>query len=1251
MFIFGDNPRLVNRASAKTEKRVCRRLIVHVLVRLSVALIGVIIYLEPEWPCLAQEPALRRTDSISRSDIDASIYVQTGHGKGITASAFSSDGKLAATGSVDGTVLLWEIASERQIADFHVRTAELDIGVQSIAFSPDNKLLLIGAEGVTLWDIATRAKKRQFQGRFAQNPFRQNGNTIILLQGKSVVEISAETGVEVTRVMLQWGDHGKVNGLDMDIDAFAFYNQERYLITSSKFSGISRPVNVNPMPRVLLWDLVTGHMVREYLGHELTDNISQISSIVVCSELNIAMTGSADKTARIWDINSGQQLKVLAHDSQVDSIAFGNDCKLAYVGLRQGAIHVWDVNSGVQQNAVKFDEWSVSSITVARGRELVLSTSESGGEDKAQMNAKVWEGETGHLIGELKSLAEQVSAVSMSKNPKRLLVASRDGSTRVFSVERREQEQILRGHTAEISAAAISEDGQTVVTGSLDGTLQLWDTKMSATPKLIEKDVGNVFSVNFSSDGKMLIATTSFKDTFLYTLASGLKANMKVNVSLSKEQYTWPMAAVLSPNGKAIALVQTVFNGDSSVDQTVIEIRDATTLRKTARILCKGFVTAIAFGNDNSTILTGSEGGEVRLWNAQTGNQLRSLGSNVGNISAVAFDETDTKVAVGTEGGSIQLLSVENDHQVLNLIGHRNEISSIAFYPGNKILVSGSADATTRFWDVKSGTELASLISFTDGAMTYVTPGGEFDTTDIASSEAVSWIASDDPVRPLAPEIFMRDYYEPRLLPRLLACHEAETSGVDPGACAKAFKPVRPLAELNRIQPEVRIAKVERGWSVDEAQVEVKVSGKKDATQKNGKLETAAYDLRLFRDGQIVGQWPEPKGGMGGAEDIGQWQGESLVPGTENEGKATHTFKVKLAARDRGQPVKFTAYAFNEDRVKSETASDESYKVPEDVAQPKPRAYVIAIGVNAYDNPDWKLGFAVKDALDLSGALGSIEGYEVVSVPLVSGEKDGAKLDEATKQDIADTLALLGGHEEPRQRLRQAIGSVADQLRQATPDDLVILGFSGHGYADKQGRFYLLPSDSGKESAITDASLMKFVSSDELSQWLKDVDAGELAMIIDACHSAGSIPEGFKPGPMGDRGLGQLAYDKGMRILAATQADNVALESAELGQGLLTYALVDEGLKAHKAAPDGKGPITIGAWLRYAEQRVPQLYDDIQAGRIQAAKVVAANDASRTIAKEPIVDPAFKDQIAQHAQTPQLFDFYKLKGEAAIIEE
>ena len=60
---------------------------------------------------------------------------------------------------------------------------------------------------------------------------------------------------------------------------------------------------------------------------------------------------------------------------------------------------------------------------------------------------------------------------------------------------------------------------------------------------------------------------------------------------------------------------------------------------------------------------------------------------------------------------------------------------------------------------------------------------------------------------------------------------------------------------------------------------------------------------------------------------------------------------------------------------------------------------------------------------------------------------------------------------------------------------------------------------------------------------------------------------------MGSRGLGQLAYNKAMMVLAASQADDVALESGSLAQGLLTYALVREGLDTGLIDQDGDGEI------------------------------------------------------------------------------
>jgi hypothetical protein len=130
------------------------------------------------------------------------------------------------------------------------------------------------------------------------------------------------------------------------------------------------------------------------------------------------------------------------------------------------------------------------------------------------------------------------------------------------------------------------------------------------------------------------------------------------------------------------------------------------------------------------------------------------------------------------------------------------------------------------------------------------------------------------------------------------------------------------------------------------------------------------------------------------------------------------------------------------------------------------------------------------------------------------------------------------------------------------------------------------------QDAVTESLARAALSSDELSAWLREVDAGEIALIVDACRSEASVAySGFKPGPMGSRGLGQLAYDKGMRILAASKAQQSAIEvGGTISQGLLSYALVQLGLRQGLAdfqAPAGQ--ITLSEWLAYGADEVPNL--------------------------------------------------------------
>ncbi len=77
--------------------------------------------------------------------------------------------------------------------------------------------------------------------------------------------------------------------------------------------------------------------------------------------------------------------------------------------------------------------------------------------------------------------------------------------------------------------------------------------------------------------------------------------------------------------------------------------------------------------------------------------------------------------------------------------------------------------------------------------------------------------------------------------------------------------------------------------------------------------------------------------------------GERVTYGPD--GKLTVSLSVRLPSREKAGPVEFTAYAFNEDRVKSETARF-TYSAPASRTTGKPQAYLIAMGVSTSEHAD-----------------------------------------------------------------------------------------------------------------------------------------------------------------------------------------------------------------------------------------------------------------------------------------------------------
>jgi WD40 repeat protein len=1236
------------------------------------------------------------------------LVTERGHSDAVQATAFARRGEVAIT--VGGfEAVAWDLASDRELRQFRGHSNI----VRAVAVNREDLVVTGSTDGTArVWDLATGAELRRFVLRrsgdqsLAQSvravAFTNDGRTIKLLDQDYGGLVSRRRQF-VTAWDVHTGAQLKRFSLDSNfIDDAAFSRDSNYVAV--KYTSIGASM-------VAVYDTRSGHMMSKTKVPSSQSNSSVLISPNNTQFVSLGsheMTSYKLRSGRkLWykrHEGIGAEILAAAYSNDgsrifiatKDAIDNNNDVVElqsfnAETGSPLGSVVIGHTKykfSGskiVEMSETGTGSYIVSLSILPNGKQLFITTSK---------NQYVVDANLGSTVRTYRSNVQYIEDVALSEDFTRIAIETarygiswdlRSETSELFPLSQQSSGSLLESSrtgfvdTPYVDLRFAKSSSSKIIATDLDSIseIDLTELKLKSTPRRMasgyveakredgESSVISTFTTRAITSGvfgQEVIFTqgensTAVGDPILVETRLLAIPGLKFNLF-------GPSPSLFDPTGKRVF---------ETHDQKVCQLEIYQRTEMCFPTIPGASVTAFALSKDGTQIAITYQNGSrgfAALWSTNVDRDLLMVFLHPAGAHSVTFAE-DHQIVTGDADGWVRKWDLGVCQKQPSQIGkfhtcekplwtikaHDRRVTSLRVSVDYSFLLSGSSDGIVKFWRCSSGRHVATLVISPRAAghdkstmLSWVITDedGRFNPDNLENVSGLHWAIKNDPYRVMAPEVFMRDYYEPRLLSRLLSCNTAEARGNDLDACKKALKEVRPLAGLNRIQPDVRIVKVERGASAGEAVVTVEMSGKEDRTQKNGKIKTDVYDLRLFRDGQIVGQWPEPRGGIGGAEDIATWRNETQVPMPAGQTKGTHQFRVKLASRDKGQPIRFTAYAFNEDRVKSETATDESYRVPDDIVPAEPRAYVITIGVNAYQNPDWRLGFAVKDAQDLSAALQRIEGYEVVDVPLVSPEY-GSNLDQATKANIKDVVALLSGTgEAERERLKDNIGPIADRLYKVTPDDLVILAFSGHGYTDPQGRFYLLPSNSGADSAITDARLPKFISSEELSQWLREVDAGELVMIIDACHSAASVPEGFKPGPMGDRGLGQLAYDKGMQILAATQADNVALESAKLGQGLLTYALVDDGLKARKAAPEGNGPITIKAWLRYAEKRVPNLYDDIRSSRVKLVGFDPQDAKRELVARDSTVDPAFYTQTAQQAQTPALFDFYRRSDDPVL---
>jgi WD40 repeat protein len=372
----------------------------------------------------------------------------------------SADGKwLAALGSRENGVLLWEVATGEMVAHF---ASEKDPAV-SIKFASNGKSLIVGGAGahVHLWDLTSRKDAK-------------------IANGLGRVHICAMLSHDGKRLNL-----GTVDGLcdwDLTIGKELSFVRTSFPVRKAIFCGPDGNIVTagGDNGDIAVLDRTGTKTVRMLKGHPV-----RVTSLAASVDGKWLLSGqaSSDDTARLWDFSTGQQRQVFkGHTGKIpstmlllsDGVAISQNGKWAVSTSWEKTAILWDLATGQKIHTFNGHTGPVLSVAISGDDRWLATASQDG-------TARLWELASGKELRIFESAAEDRSSwmnvvqVAFSKDNKSLFTCSYDHAARLFDIETGKESCTFKGHLSSVGSFVTARDDKRLLTMSSDGTTRLWD--------------------------------------------------------------------------------------------------------------------------------------------------------------------------------------------------------------------------------------------------------------------------------------------------------------------------------------------------------------------------------------------------------------------------------------------------------------------------------------------------------------------------------------------------------------------------------------------------------------------------------------------------------------------------------------------------------------------------------------------------------------------------------------------------------
>lgn len=415
-------------------------------------------------------------------------------------------------------------------------------------------------------------------------------------------------------------------------------------VNSANFSPDGKKiVSASDDKTAKIWDVETGKLLSDLKGH--TDYVyyscfSPDGSTIV--------SASADSTVKIWDASKGMLLADLkGHQGIVRTVSYSPDGKRIATASEDGSVKIWNAITGELINTIKVDRLSVNSAQFSPNGNVIVTASDGDG-------AKLWDANTGNLITDLDGHYSSGNCANFSSDGTKVITGGmKYDSTHIWNAITGELIVTLKDLYADVNSAIFSPDGKTAVTLSSAGTIIIWDVETGQEIHELKGHTDQVTSVCFSPDGKMIVTASWDKTAKIWDAVTG-----KLLRDLTGHKWD-VLYANFSPDGKKIVT--------ASSDKT------------------------------------------VKIWDALTGEQLADMKGHTESVITAEFSPNGKTGVIASEDNFVRTWDIMTGKLLNVMNGHTDMINSASYTHDGNIIVTISIDSTIKIWNANSGTLSANI--------------------------------------------------------------------------------------------------------------------------------------------------------------------------------------------------------------------------------------------------------------------------------------------------------------------------------------------------------------------------------------------------------------------------------------------------------------------------------------------------------------------------------------------------------------